>query len=98
LDLYSDAGRARLRRRAPQDGAAAKPIVVMAHESRRMRKSRGAASSAVVGKSSDGEGAYRLASRVSGQLDPLNVDISEQACRSSEPTAAETMVKPGVLL
>jgi hypothetical protein len=97
LDLYSDSWRASLKRRAPQAGAAPKPIVDVAHESRRTRKSRGAASSAVVGKSSDGEGADRLASRVSEQLDPLDVDISEQACPSSGPTFGEIVVKPSVL-
>jgi hypothetical protein len=90
--------RANLWRRAPEAGAAAKPIVDMAQGSRRTRKSRGAASSPVEIKSSDGEGADGLASRVSEQLDPLDVDILEQVCRLSGRTFGDITVKAGLLL
>jgi hypothetical protein len=98
VDRYSDSWRASSRRRASQAGAAAKPIVDMAQGSRTTRESRHAASSAVERKSGDGEGADGLVSSVSRQLDPLNVDIPEQARPSSGPTVGETVVKPGALL
>jgi hypothetical protein len=63
--------------------------------SRGTRESRHATSSAVERKSGDGEEADGLVSRVRRQLDPLDVDIPEQARPSSGPTVGETVVKPG---
>jgi hypothetical protein len=98
VNLYSNSCRADLRRRAPEVGSAGTPIVVMAQGSRKARKTGGAPSSALERKFADGEGADGLVSRVSRQLDPLNVDIPEQARPSSGPTVGETVVKPGALL
>jgi hypothetical protein len=87
--------RADLWRRAHRAGAAA-PSDEMAPGSRRTRSRRGATTPLVERKPSDGEGADRPASRVSDEPDPLYVDTSQQARRSSRPTFAEAAVERGV--
>jgi hypothetical protein len=98
VNLHNDSWRASQRRCALQYSATAKPIVDMAQGSRKTRKSGGALSSAIERKIGNSARADRLAPRVSKQLDRLDVDIPEQACRLSGSTFGKAVAKPGILL